>query len=109
MDDIWLVIAAAAAVTFAWRLLGVAVSGRLRPDSPVIRWVACVAYAMVAGYFVRAIVLPGGPLAATPPFDRLAAAALGFAVFLVARRSVFGGTASAVALLIGLTMLGGAL
>jgi branched-subunit amino acid transport protein len=94
----WLVLLAAAAVTYLWRAIGVAVSGRIRTDGPLFEWVSAVAYALLAGLIARMIVLPLGPLQATPLIDRLAGALIGLAVFLLTRRSrgILWGTAAGI-------------
>ena len=46
---IWLLIAGAFVVTYMWRGLGVALGGGLSLEGPLFRWVAAVAYAMLAG------------------------------------------------------------
>lgn len=102
MIDVWLVIAACAVACYLWRGLGVAMSGRLSPRSPVILWVTCVAYAMLAGTFTRMIVLPAGGLAAAPLDHRLISCAAAFAVFLALRRNVIAGTTAGVAAIIAL-------
>lgn len=82
------VLATGAAVTYAWRALGVALSGHLDPESPLFEWVACVAYALLAGLIARMIVLPIGPLAETAMADRIGAAAIAFAAFFLTRRNM---------------------
>jgi len=75
----------------AWRLLGVAVVRGLSEDSQIIVWVRAVATAILAGVMAQLIMTTSGALAAIPLFVRIGAAAIGFAAFLVARRSVFVG------------------
>ena len=58
---------AAVAVSYMWRALGVAVSGRIDPDSDLFLWIHCVAYAMLAGLVSRMLFLPSGALAASDP------------------------------------------
>lgn len=84
----WLVVLAAAAATYTWRALGVALSGRIDPEGPVFRWVGCVAYAVLAGLIARMILLPVGSLATTPMASRAAATAAALAVFYLARRNL---------------------
>jgi len=99
---IWLLIAGAFVVTYMWRGLGVAVGGGMSLDGPLFRWVAAVAYAMLAGLIARMIILPLGALAATPLSERLLAAAIALLVFLFSRRNmllaVFSGAAALVLL-----------
>ena len=60
---LWVILILASLGTYAWRALGVLLSGRLHEGSPMFRWVSCVTYAMVAALVVRIIVLPIGVLA----------------------------------------------
>jgi branched-subunit amino acid transport protein len=91
-------------VTYAWRALGVALSGRIDPEGPLFAWVACVAYALLAGLIARMILLPRGELAGTAALDRLAAAALALAVFfLLTRRNMLAGVAAGSGTLVLLT------
>jgi branched-subunit amino acid transport protein len=92
--DIWWAIAGAAAVTYASRGLGVLLSGRLDTDGRLFRWVASVAYALLAALIARLIVAPLGPLQATTLLDRWASAALALAVYLIFRRNLMLGVAS---------------
>ncbi len=103
----WLLVAAAAAVTYFWRGLGVALSGWIDPESRAFRWVEAVAYALLAGLVSRMIVAPQGPVAATALADRLAAAGLALAVFFLTRRNLLLGTGAGAALLVGLTLARG--
>lgn len=77
-----------------WRFLGVAFSGRLTEASPVFTWVKAVATALVAGVIAQLILYPTGDLAATSLVLRLAAVAVGFAAFHLARHHVFAGVAA---------------
>ena len=92
-----------ALVTYFWRALGVALSGRIDAGSPLFEWVACVAYALLAGLIARMIVLPNGPLAETPDGDRIAAAAIALAIFFLARRNVGLGVAAGAGALVLMT------
>jgi branched-subunit amino acid transport protein len=86
--DWWplLVLLVGALVTFAWRGLGVVLSGRLRSDGRLFEWIACVAYALLAGLVARMVVLPTGPLAGTALADRLLATTAAVAAFYLWRR-----------------------
>lgn len=105
-EEIWLVIGLTAVVTYLPRALGVALAGRIDPNGPVFQFVACIAYALLAGLIARMILFPVGPLQETALGNRLAAAALAFAVFLMMRRSVMLGVLAGTAALIGLTVGG---
>lgn len=82
------VILVGALATYMWRALGVALSGRIDPDGPVVRWVGCVAYAVLAALIARMILLPVGSLAEVPVASRLLAAAIALGAFYLARRNL---------------------
>lgn len=107
----WVALAVGALVTYFWRGLGVALSGRLNPQSPLFEWIACVAYALLAGLIARMILLPLGSLAETPLPDRVAAAGLAFVVFFLTRRNLLLGVGSGFAVMVlatwGRNALGG--
>ncbi|MEX2165116.1 MAG: AzlD domain-containing protein [Sulfuricaulis sp.] len=100
---IWLLVLACGAGTYLWRALGVAISGRLRPDSEVFAWITCVAYAMLAGLVARIVILPVGTLAASALGDRLVACALALAVFYLSRRNLFMGVGAGFLVFVALT------
>jgi len=83
-----LVITLAAIATYASRYLGTLLSGKISTESPVIDWITCVTYALLAGLVVRMIWMPIGALAATPDWWRFAAAATGLAVFALSKRNI---------------------
>jgi len=99
---IWGMLVVGAAVTYAWRALGVALSGRINPDGPVIVWVACVAYALLAGLVARMIVLPYGALASVDLWIRLGASAIGLGVFYATRRNILAGVLAGIGTLAAL-------
>ena len=91
----------AIAISFLWRAIGVAVSGRIDPTSDVFLWVQCVAYAMLAGLVSRMLFLPTGALAESDYWMRLAAVGIGLAVFFVLKRNLlFGILAGVMAFLV---------
>jgi branched-subunit amino acid transport protein len=94
----------AALATYFWRALGVALSGRIDAGSRLFEWVACVAYAMLAGLIARMILLPNGPLADTATADRIGAAAVALAIFFVTRRNVGLGVAAGAGALVLITL-----
>jgi branched-subunit amino acid transport protein len=96
-----------AVATYAWRGLGVLLSGRIQTNSELFNWVACVAYAMVAGLIMRIIVMPTGMLATTPLVDRLLACALALTAFYVSRKNLFVGVITGVAIIVGAGYLRG--
>lgn len=83
-----LAITLAALATYASRLLGTFLSGKISTDSAVIDWITCVTYALLAGLVVRMIWMPIGALATTPDWMRLTAAGAGLAVFFVFRKNI---------------------
>lgn len=101
--DLWWIIAACGLGTYLWRGLGVALSGRIEVDSELFRWLACVAYAMVAGLVVRIMVMPTGMLATAPLEDRLIACAAALIAFYAVRRNLFAGVAAGAATLVALS------
>jgi branched-subunit amino acid transport protein AzlD len=74
-----------------WRVLGLVLVRGLSEDSQIIVWVRAVATAILAGVMAQLILTTSGALAAIPLFVRIGAAGLGFAAFLLARKSVFVG------------------
>lgn len=102
----WLIwVAAAAGVTYVSRLLGVILSGRIDPGGALFEWVACVAYAILAGLVVRMILLPIGPLVHTAPSVRVIAAVIGVALFFITGRNLAWGVAGGVLSLMGLDLI----
>jgi len=87
--DLWLLVLACGAGTYLWRGLGVALSGRIRPESEIFHWVAAVAYAMIAGLISRVILMPIGTLTETFLADRLIACAAALILFFFGRRNLF--------------------
>lgn len=98
----WAALPAAIAVSYLWRAIGVAVSGRINPDSDVFLWVRCVAYAMLAGLVSRMLFLPSGALAESESWIRLSAVAIGLAVFFALRRNLLVGILVGVAAFLAL-------
>lgn len=101
----WALLLACVAGTYLWRGLGVALSGRVRRDGALFEWLTCVTYAMLAGLVARIMILPVGPLAATPLAHRLAACAVALLVLALPRGSVPRGLAAGTLALIALSAL----
>lgn len=99
MADVWLLIVLATAATYASRLAGVIFVGRVAASGPVLQWVACVAYALLAGLVSRMLLLPIGPLALTTPSARIAGVAAAVAVWLAFKRNVLLGVVAGTATL----------
>lgn len=85
---LWAIVLLSGLATYVWRALGVAVAGRISPDSEAFRLFACVAYAMLAGLIARMILLPEGVLTETPLAVRLIAIGAAVAVFFGFRRNL---------------------
>ncbi|WP_282604995.1 AzlD domain-containing protein [Pelagibius sp. Alg239-R121] len=106
MSEFWLPFAAmmvGAGATYVWRALGVALSGRVNPDSRAFEWIACVAYALLAALIARMIIFPIGPLAETYLADRLGAAVGALAIFFLTRNNLLAGVSVGTAALVALT------
>jgi len=96
-----------AVVTYAWRWLGTALAGRLRSDSPVMLWAGCVAHALLAALIARMLVLPVGPLEATPLAARLGGVAVAVVVFFSLGRNVLVAVTAGAATMAGAVWVGG--
>jgi hypothetical protein len=94
------ILIAGALATDVWRWMGVVAGVALKEDSEALNWVRAVATALVAGVVGQLIAFPSGELAATPLALRVAAAALGWLAFLLARKSVLVGVLTAEAVLL---------
>lgn len=91
--------------TDMWRWIGVLTGNKLKDDSAALVLVRAVATALVAAVVAKLILYPNGVLAGSSVILRIAAAAIGFAAFLLAGRRMFVGIAVAiVCLLVGLTI-----
>lgn len=102
--DIWLLLLLSALATYIWRGAGVYVGSKLDPDGDVFKWLACVAYGMLAGLISRIFIFPVGMLSGTPLFDRLLALSFGFALFFMLKRNVIAGTLCAVTIFLALSV-----
>lgn len=100
---IWLALLGAVAVTYGWRALGVALSGRVNPGDEVFKWVTCVAWAMLAALVSRVVLLPTGPLAETPLAARLCGGAAGLLVYYLLGKKIIPAVFVAVAMLMFIT------
>jgi hypothetical protein len=76
-----------------WRMVGLWFGGGVDEGSEVLVWVRAVATAILAGVIAQILVQPPGALASVPDALRYGAVVAGFAVFLLARRSIFAGVA----------------
>ena len=84
-----------------WRFAGVLLGRRLDDTSQTYLFVKAVATALVAAVIARLILFPTGALADTATALRVAAAAIGFAVFLAAGQRIAVGIGTAMAILVG--------
>ena len=90
-----------------WRWLGVIFARGLDEDSEIVVWVRAVATAILGGVIAKLTIFAPGVLAGTPLSVRIAALVIGFAAFLLVRRSVFAGVlAGEVALVAGALLFG---
>src|SRR5438128_6787290 len=85
-----------------WRMLGLWFGGGIDEGSELLVWVRAVATGILAGVIAQILVFPPGALASVPGALRYGAVAAGFAVFVMARRSIFAGVVGG-----ELVMLGG--
>lgn len=74
-----------------WRIVGLLLVRGLDEKSQIIVWVRAVATAMLAAVMAQLVLSTQGALASIPLAVRIGAAGLGFAAFLIGRRSVFFG------------------
>lgn len=74
-----------------WRVLGLAIGGGIDESSEFLIWVRAVAAAILAGVIAQILISPPGALATVPGAVRYGAVAVGVAVFLATRKSVFAG------------------
>jgi branched-subunit amino acid transport protein len=74
-----------------WRMLGLWLGGGLDEGSEFLIWVRAVATAVLAGVIAQIVVQPPGALASVPALLRYGAVVIGFAAFMLAKRSIFAG------------------
>lgn len=74
-----------------WRMLGLWLGGGVDESSETLVWVKAVATAILAGVIAQILVLPPGALASIAAPLRYGAVALGFAAFVISRRSILVG------------------
>jgi len=102
---LWGLLLLVSLATYIWRAGGVVIAARIDPNGPLTQWFSCVAYGMLAGLISRIMLMPIGILGETPLADRLAALAVGFALFFVFKRNMLPATIGATALFLALTTL----
>jgi len=74
-----------------WRMLGIGLARGLDENSELLVWVRAVATAILAGVIANVVLVAPGALAQVPLVVRLGAVGIGFAAFLLIRRSVLAG------------------
>lgn len=90
--DLWILLAVCGAATYLWRGPGVLLSAGIDPASRGFTWIACVAYAIIAGLVSRMLVMPTGELAQITAAERLVGSAAALvAYFWMTRRNLFAG------------------
>lgn len=67
--------------TYVWRALGVYAAQKLQPDGELLRWLSCVATAIVAALCVKLALAPPDILKGTLLVTRLGAYGAGIAVY----------------------------
>jgi len=82
-----------------WRMLGLVLGRGLNEDSEFVLLARAVATAIIAGVVAKLILFPSGELASIPLSVRGGATVIGFAVFMLARRSMLAGMVAAEAAL----------
>ncbi len=85
-----LVVLAGGAVTYLWRALGVFAAQALDPDGKLLKWLGCVATAIVAALCVKLAVAPPQVLEGTLLFTRLGALFGGVAAFYTSASTTIG-------------------
>lgn len=107
MPELWLLVIASAIGTYFWRGAGVLLSGRIRIDGEIFKWITCVAYAMVAGLVSRILVMPTGMLAHTALTDRLIACVIALIAYHLSRRNLLVAVAAGVGAMMALAAVRG--
>lgn len=105
--ELWLLVAVCAAATFFWRGAGLLVSRAIDVDGPVMRCLACIAYATLAALISRIIFLPAGILADSALWERLAAGAVALGLFYATGMNLLVGVVAGGAALIAIVALQG--
>ncbi len=84
----WLALFAAIAGTMMWRFAGILLASRIPPDGGLMVWINNMAYAMVSGVVMLALVRPTGVLETTALEHRLFGLAVGLAVVFFTKRLI---------------------
>lgn len=95
MSELWLLLALCGLATYLWRGPGVLISSAMEPRGTAFTWVACVAYAIIAGLVSRMLLMPTGALAETTLVERAAGSAAALlAYFWLTKRNLFVGVSA---------------
>jgi len=105
IGGMWGLLILVSLATYIWRAGGVVIAARIDPNGALSQWFTCVAYGMLAGLISRIMLIPIGILAKTPIADRMAALAVGFALFWIFKRHMLPATLGATALFFTLTTM----
>ena len=76
-----MIFVAGGVVTYLWRAMGVYAAQKLKPDGELLRWLGCVATAIVAALCVKLALAPPDILKGTLLVTRLGAYGAGVAVY----------------------------
>jgi branched-subunit amino acid transport protein len=77
--------------TFLLRGVGVVGAGQLQQDTPLFRWIGCVAFAIAAGIMAKILFIPSGALSEASLIARLGGAAVGLLIFFSFGRRILWG------------------
>jgi branched-subunit amino acid transport protein len=93
--ELWILLAVCSLATYLWRGSGVLLSAGIDPRGEAFTWIACVAYAIIAGVVSRMLLMPTGVLAETTlPERAIGSAAALTAYFWLTKRNLFIGVAA---------------
>lgn len=93
--ELWILLALCSLATYLWRGSGVLLSAGIDPRGEAFTWVACVAYAIIAGVVSRMLLMPTGILAEATPLERAVGSAAALAAyFWLTKRNLFVGVAA---------------
>ena len=98
MSELWMLLALCGAATYLWRGPGVLLAAGIDPRGAAFTWIACVAYAIIAGVVSRMLLMPTGALAEISAVERTLGSAAALATyFLFTRRNLLAGVAAGAA------------
>jgi branched-subunit amino acid transport protein len=93
--ELWILLAVCSLATYLWRGSGVLLSAGIDPRGEAFTWIACVAYAIIAGVVARMLLMPTGVLAETTLLERAVGSAAALAAyFWLTKRNLFVGVAA---------------